>query len=117
MAAVKYSPDFNWSQSPSTGLATAGAKTVNLAACVAGVVASEPQYYVYVAGTGNAGSGAGNRRNLQWRRPARDAAIYDRKRHTVGIHHRQRFGGIAGSFDRDALYTDEPDRRRRNPER
>ena len=52
MAAIKYSSDFNWSQSPSTNLATAGAKTVNLAACVAGVVASEPQYYVYVAGSG-----------------------------------------------------------------
>ena len=52
MAAVKYSPDFNWSQSPSTGLATPGAKTVNLSSCVAGVVASEPQYYVYIAGTG-----------------------------------------------------------------
>jgi hypothetical protein len=52
MAAVKYAPDFNWSQSPSTGLATPGAKTVNLSACVAGVVASEPQYYVYIAGTG-----------------------------------------------------------------
>jgi hypothetical protein len=54
MAAVKYSPDFNWSQSPSTSLATPGAVTVNMPACVAGVLASEPQYYVYVAGTGTA---------------------------------------------------------------
>jgi hypothetical protein len=54
MAATKYSSDFNWSQSPSTSLTTAGAKTVNLPACVAGVLASEPQYYVYVAGTGTA---------------------------------------------------------------
>ncbi len=54
MAATKYSPDFNWSQSPSTNLSTAGAKTVNLAACVAGVLAGESQYYVYVAGTGTA---------------------------------------------------------------
>ena len=54
MAATKYSSDFNWSQSPSTNLSTPGAKTVNLAACVAGVLASEPQYYVYVAGTGTA---------------------------------------------------------------
>ena len=54
MAATKYSSDFNWSQSPSTSLATAGAKTVNLAACVAGVQAAEPQYYVYIAGTGTA---------------------------------------------------------------
>jgi hypothetical protein len=54
MAAVKYSPDFNWSQSPSTSLATPGAVTVNMPACVAGVLAAEPQYYVYVAGTGTA---------------------------------------------------------------
>jgi hypothetical protein len=54
MAAVKYSPDFNWSQSPSTSLSTPGAKTVNMPACVAGVVASEAQYYVYVSGTGTA---------------------------------------------------------------
>jgi hypothetical protein len=54
MATVKYSPDFNWSQSPSTSLNTPGAKTASLAACVAGVLASESQYYVYVAGTGTA---------------------------------------------------------------
>ena len=54
MAATKYSSDFNWSQSPSTNLTTAGAKTVNLPACVAGVLASESAYYVYVAGTGTA---------------------------------------------------------------
>ncbi|HYM06723.1 MAG TPA: hypothetical protein VEU11_09200, partial [Terriglobales bacterium] len=52
MAATKYSSDFNWSQSPSTSLSTAGAKAVNLPACVAGVLGSEPQYYVYVAGAG-----------------------------------------------------------------
>jgi hypothetical protein len=54
MAATKYSSDFNWSQSPTTSLATAGAKTVSMAACVAGVTAAESQYYVYVAGTGTA---------------------------------------------------------------
>jgi hypothetical protein len=54
MAATKYAPDFNWSQSPSSSLTAAGANTVTLAACVAGVLASEPQYYVYIAGTGTA---------------------------------------------------------------
>ncbi len=54
MAATKYSSDFNWSQSPSTSLTTAGTKTVNLAACVAGVRGTESQYFVYVAGTGTA---------------------------------------------------------------
>ena len=52
MQAVKYAPDFSWSQSPSTDLSTAGAKTVNLASCPAGVTGTEPQYYVYIAGTG-----------------------------------------------------------------
>ncbi len=54
MQAVKYAPDFSWSQSPSADLSAAGAKTVSLAACPAGVTGSEPQYYVYVAGTGTA---------------------------------------------------------------
>jgi len=52
MQAVKYATDFNWSQTPSADLTTAGAKTVSLAGCPAGVTGSEPQYYVYIAGTG-----------------------------------------------------------------
>jgi len=52
MLAVKYSTDFAWTQSPTTDLSTAGAKTVSLAACPAGVVGSEPFYYVYISGTG-----------------------------------------------------------------
>ena len=51
---MKYSPDFNWSQSPSANLTVAGAKTVSLAVCPPGVIASEVAYYVYVAGTGTA---------------------------------------------------------------
>ena len=54
MAAVKYSPDFNWSQSPSTSLSIPGAQTVSLAACPAGVTGSEPEYHVYISGTGTA---------------------------------------------------------------
>ena len=54
MQGVKYAPDFSWSQSPSADLGTPGAKTVSLAACPAGVTGSEPQYYVYIAGTGTA---------------------------------------------------------------
>jgi len=52
MQAVKYAPDFNWSQSPSADLSTPGPQTVNLAACPAGVSGSEPQYYVYISGAG-----------------------------------------------------------------
>jgi hypothetical protein len=65
MATIKYSSDFNWSQSPSTSLATVGANTVNLAACVAGVSASEPQYYVYIAGTGTAEGLFGSRSGVE----------------------------------------------------
>ncbi len=52
MQAVKYAVDFSWSQSPTADLSTPGAKTVTLSACPAGVKASEPQYYVYISGTG-----------------------------------------------------------------
>ncbi len=52
MQAVKYATDFGWNQSLAADLSVAGAKTVTLASCPAGVKASEPQYYVYIAGTG-----------------------------------------------------------------
>ncbi len=54
MLAIKYATDFGWTQSPSSDLSTAGAKTVTLTACAAGVTGAEPQYYVYIAGTGTA---------------------------------------------------------------
>lgn len=54
MQAVKYATDFSWSQGPSADLSTAGAKTVSLASCGAGVTGNEPQYYVYISGTGTA---------------------------------------------------------------
>ena len=52
MQGVKYASDFNWTQSPSTDLSAAGLKTVTLASCPPGVVGAQPQYYVYVSGTG-----------------------------------------------------------------
>ncbi len=54
MQSVKYSSDFNWSQTPAADLTAAGAKTVNLTACPLGVTGTESQYYVYIAGTGTA---------------------------------------------------------------
>jgi hypothetical protein len=54
MQAVKYATDFNWSAAASADLSTAGAKTINLAACAAGVTGTEPQYYIYISGTGTA---------------------------------------------------------------
>ncbi len=54
MQAVKYSVDFNWSQTAAADLTTAGVKTVSLAACPLGVKGSEPSYYVYISGTGTA---------------------------------------------------------------
>jgi hypothetical protein len=52
MQAVKYAVDFAWTQSPTADLSTPGSKTVSLTTCPAGVRAAEPQYYVYIAGTG-----------------------------------------------------------------
>jgi hypothetical protein len=52
MQAIKYAGDFAWTQAPTADLSTPGAKTVTLTVCPAGVRASEPQYYVYIAGTG-----------------------------------------------------------------
>ncbi len=58
MQIVKYAIDFNWSQSPGTDLSSAGSKTVSLATCPAGVAGSEPQYWVYISGTGTAEAAA-----------------------------------------------------------
>jgi hypothetical protein len=54
MLAIKYATDFAWSQSPGNNLSTAGAQLVNLTQCPLGVNASEPQYYIYISGTGTA---------------------------------------------------------------
>jgi len=54
MQAIKYASDFNWTQTPATDLSTPGAKTVSLATCPAGVTGSEPEYWVYITGTGTA---------------------------------------------------------------
>ena len=54
MQAIKYATDFNWTQSPTTDLSSAGAKTISLTACTAGVSGAESEYFVYIAGTGTA---------------------------------------------------------------
>ncbi len=54
MQAVKYATDFAWSAGASADLSTPGAKTVTLNACPAGVTGSEPEYWVYISGTGTA---------------------------------------------------------------
>ena len=54
MQAVKYATDFSWTQAPSTDLSSPGPKTLSLAGCGPGVTGSEPEYYVYVSGTGTA---------------------------------------------------------------
>jgi hypothetical protein len=52
MQAMKYATDFVWAQNPSADMSVAGAKTLNLASCPVGVTGSEPQYWIYIAGTG-----------------------------------------------------------------
>jgi len=54
MQAIKYATDFAWTQINTADLSTAGAKTVTLVACPVGVSGTEPQYYIYVSGTGTA---------------------------------------------------------------
>ena len=54
MQVVKYSTDFAWTQTAAADLSAAGAKTVSLGSCPPGVMAAEPWYYVYIAGTGTA---------------------------------------------------------------
>jgi hypothetical protein len=54
MQAIKYATDFAWSQANSADLSAAGAKMVTLTPCPQGVTGSEPQYYVYISGSGTA---------------------------------------------------------------
>ena len=54
MLAIKYATDFAWSQTPSNNLSTPGPQLVNLTQCPLGVTGSEPQFYVYISGTGTA---------------------------------------------------------------
>jgi hypothetical protein len=52
MQAIKYATDFAWSQNNSADLSVAGPKTLTLTSCPAGVSGTEPQYYIYISGTG-----------------------------------------------------------------
>ena len=49
---VRSAADSNWRQSPAATLASAGNNSVTLDSCPAGVIASEPAYYVYISGSG-----------------------------------------------------------------
>lgn len=49
---VRSAMDTNWRQSPTSPLNAVGKNSVTLNPCPPGVVASEPWYYVYIAGTG-----------------------------------------------------------------
>jgi hypothetical protein len=49
---VTYVNSYAWSASPMTDLTTPGTKTVMLSPCPAGVNGNEPEYWVYVGGTG-----------------------------------------------------------------
>jgi len=49
---TKYAADYQFSAAPMADLLSAGAKTVTLASCPAGVVGNETGYWVYISGTG-----------------------------------------------------------------
>ncbi|MFY9560499.1 MAG: hypothetical protein WAQ52_09725 [Terriglobales bacterium] len=49
---TKFAIDFQFSATPTADLLSPGAKTVTLAACPAGVLGNEADYWVYISGTG-----------------------------------------------------------------
>jgi len=49
---VRSASDSNWRQSPTSTLASPGNNSVTLDSCPAGVLASEPAYFVYISGSG-----------------------------------------------------------------
>jgi hypothetical protein len=48
----KFAPDYRWLARPTNDLSTPGNKTVNLSSCPNGVKGSEPEYWIYISGTG-----------------------------------------------------------------
>ncbi len=50
---IKYPGQYNWSSSPREDLSQTGAHTVALSSCPTGVTGNEPEYWVYIAGSGN----------------------------------------------------------------
>jgi hypothetical protein len=52
IVAIKYVNEHAWSTSSTSDLAAAGAKTVTLSACPPGVRGDEPDFWLYVSGTG-----------------------------------------------------------------
>jgi hypothetical protein len=51
-AVIKYVNEHAWSMSSTSDLATPGAKAVQLSVCPAGVRGAEPEFWIYVSGTG-----------------------------------------------------------------
>src|SRR5579871_3240243 len=49
---VRSAADFAWKQNPSSSLSSSGRNSVSLDSCPPGVIATEPAYYVYIAGSG-----------------------------------------------------------------
>ncbi|PYX88901.1 MAG: hypothetical protein DMG68_06870 [Acidobacteria bacterium] len=94
MQAVKYATDFAWTATPSDDLSTAGAKTVNLAACPSGVKGSASEYDIRIAGsgtpetvrvTGGTCSGTGAAGTLQFTTANTHAAGYTVASASAGI--------------------------------
>ena len=103
MQAVKYATDFNWTQSPATDLSIAGAKTVNLASCAAGVTGTEPWYYIYISGTGTAEAALVTGGTCAGKRPSRHTAVHDSQCTCSRIHDHKRIRRPARSADCGAV--------------
>jgi hypothetical protein len=50
---VRSATESNWKKTPSAPLSAPGKNSVTLDACPPGVIATEPDYYVYISGTGH----------------------------------------------------------------
>src|SRR5713101_5392448 len=98
----KYATEYNWSISPAADLGQPGDKVVNLPSCPLGVTGNEPEYWIFISGSGtsepakvNGGTCAGDGRPGSLRFTTANA-------HS-GIRDFQRVGRIAGGVDRSAV--------------
>ena len=97
---IRSAPDFNWRQSPSSVLSSAGTNSVTLDPCPPGVIAAEPAYYVYISGTGMPEAVRVTGGSCKGRRSRRDARIHHDPLPSARICHQQRVWRNSGSVRR-----------------
>ena len=109
MQAMKYASDFNWSQTPSADLSTAGAQDGNTFRLSSGGNGGGAAILRLRRGDRNCGSGAGDGRDMCGKWSCGDVAIYDGELPCGGVHGGERLGGIAGGTDCGTVHAEESD--------